>query len=67
MTISNPPKTSVNSVDGIMEHMMNQLPMADGEIMYKTEIDSQIKIYTGVTVLGIIMFIVSTLLTIKVW
>lgn len=67
MTTSNPPKTSVNNVDGIMEHMMNQLPIADGEIMYKSEIDSQIRVYTGVTILGVIMFIVSCLLTINVW
>lgn len=67
MTLSSPPKTSVDNVDGIMEQMLHQMPMADGEILYKAEIDSQIKIYSAVTMLGVIMFIVSTLLVIKVW
>jgi len=67
MTTSKTPQTSINNVDGIMEQMLNQLPIADGEILYKAEIDSQVNIYLGVTVLGVIMFIVSTLLEIKVW
>ncbi len=57
----------VKDVDGIMKYMMNQLPIADGEILYKSEIDSQIKVCIGMVVLGLLMFFVSLLLEIKIW
>jgi hypothetical protein len=57
----------ITDLDGIMQSVVNQLPMADGEILYKAEIDNQVKVYTGMIVIGMLMIIVSILLNIRIW
>jgi len=64
MTIPTTTSHPITDIDGIARSIINQLPMADGEILYKTEIDGQIKVYIGMTIIGILMVLVSILLNI---
>lgn len=52
----------IKDLDGIMEQVIDQMPMHDGEILYKTEIDSQIKLFIFQVMIGLMMVLSSLLI-----
>ena len=57
---------NVQDVQGIIENVVNRMPFDGGEILYKSEINSQIRIYLFFIILGMIMSLVSLLIWYRV-
>lgn len=53
---------NVRDIEGVIENIVNQMPFDDGEILYKSEIASQSKIYLFFIILGLIQSLVSILI-----
>jgi len=52
----------VRDVDGVIKNFISQMPFDDGEIIYKSEVDNQIKIYMFMLFIGILMTLTSLLI-----
>jgi len=53
---------NVRNIDDVSQAILQQMDYSESEIIYKSEIDSQVKIYTFMFILGIFLILGSLVL-----